>query len=79
MTSRSTDFSNYLSPFSWRYGSKEMRTIWSEVNKRRIWRQIWVVLAEVQSEFGLVTPEQVADLRSHAEDIDMLRANQIEF
>ena len=72
------DFSTYASPFSWRYGSAEMRAIWSEVNKRKIWRQIWVALAEVQSEFGLVTPEQVADLRAHAQDIDMPRASQIE-
>jgi len=42
----------YLSPFSWRYGSDEMRQIWSEINKRRLWRRIWVALAEVQSEPG---------------------------
>lgn len=72
------DFTNYLSPFSWRYGSDEMRTIWSEVNKRKIWRKIWVALAEVQSEFGLVTIEQVEDLRSREEEIDVHRANQIE-
>ena len=67
------DYTNYLSPFSWRYGSDEMRAIWSENHKRLIWRQIWVALAEVQAEFGLVTSEQVADLRSHAEDIDVSR------
>ena len=72
------DFTNYLSPFSWRYGSDKMRTIWSEVNKRKIWRKIWVALAEVQSEFGLVTIEQVEDLRSREEEIDVHRANQIE-
>ena len=78
MSDRQQDYTNYLSPFSWRYGSKEMRTIWSEVNKRKIWRQIWGSLAEVQSEFGLVTTEQVADLHKHAEEIDVPRANEIE-
>ena len=78
MTIKPTNYTNYLSPFSWRYGSEEMRAIWSEVNKRKIWRQIWVALAEVQSEFGLVTPEQAADLRAYAEEIDVARANQIE-
>jgi adenylosuccinate lyase len=68
----------YLSPFSWRYGSDEMRSIWSEVNKRRIWRQIWTALAEVQAEFGLVTAEQAADLRAHVNDIDVPRALEIE-
>lgn len=78
MTKQPTDYTNYLSPFSWRYGSDEMRGIWSEVNKRKIWRKIWVALAEVQFEFGLVKSEQVADLRAHAEDIDVTRANQFE-
>lgn len=72
------NFSTYLSPFTWRYGSDDMRKIWSETNKRLIWRRIWVALAEVQAEFGLVSPAQVADLRDHAELIDVERALEIE-
>jgi adenylosuccinate lyase len=72
------DHSTFQSPFSWRYASNEMRAIWSEVNKRRLWRRIWVALAEAQSRFGLVTPEQVADLKAHADQIDIDRALQIE-
>jgi adenylosuccinate lyase len=68
----------FLSPFTWRYGSDEMRAIWSEVNKRRIWRQIWVALAEAQQAAGLVSAAQVADLRAHADAIDIDRAHQIE-
>jgi adenylosuccinate lyase len=68
----------FLSPFTWRYGSDEMRQIWSEVNKRRIWRRIWVALAAAQCEAGLVTAEQVADLRKHVDDIDIQRAHEIE-
>lgn len=55
-----------------------MRHIWSETNKRLIWRKLWVSLAMVQSEFGLVTSEQLADLQTHAEDIDIERALEIE-
>jgi adenylosuccinate lyase len=33
------DYTSYLSPFAWRYGSAEMRSIWSEIHKRRLWRQ----------------------------------------
>ncbi len=55
-----------------------MRAIWSEVNKRQLWRRIWVALAEAQSRFGLVTPEQVDDLKAHAGQIDIDRALQIE-
>ena len=51
-----TDFDRYLSPFSWRYASEEMRRVWSETHKRRLWRSIWVALAQAQSEFGLVQP-----------------------
>jgi adenylosuccinate lyase len=68
----------FVSPFSWRYASDEMRAIWSELHKRKLWRRLWVALAEAQSRFGLVTPEQADDLRAHQEDIDLERALQIE-
>ena len=72
------DYETYLSPFTWRYGSQEMRQIWSEVNKRLLWRKLWVSLAEVQAEYGLITQEQLADLRLHMGDVDMERALEIE-
>jgi len=72
------DFNNYLSPFSWRYGTPAMRHLWSETNKRLLWRQLWVILAEVQSEFGLISPEQVTDLRVHMTQVDMARALEVE-
>ena len=71
-------FSSYLSPFSWRYGSDEMRRLWSEEHKRRLWRRIWVALAETQSEFGLVTPAQVEGLRYHADEVNVERSLAIE-
>jgi adenylosuccinate lyase len=72
------DFTIYLSPFSWRYASPVMRQIWSEANKRRLWRSLWVTLAEVQVEYGLVSPEQAADLRAHMTEVDIGRALEIE-
>lgn len=72
------NFDNYLSPFSWRYASDEMRRIWSETYKRKCWRHLWVTLARVQHEFGLVSAEQVQELASHAEDIDIETALRIE-
>jgi adenylosuccinate lyase len=72
------EYDIYLSPFSWRYGSTEMRQVWSEVNKRRLWRKLWVVLASVQAEFGLVEQEQVEDLRSHADSVNIARSLEIE-
>ncbi len=68
----------FLSPFTWRYGSEPMRVIWSEANKRRIWRRIWVAMAGVQSELGLVRSEQVADLEAHKDDVDIDAAHELE-
>jgi adenylosuccinate lyase len=69
---------HYLSPFTWRYGSDAMRRIWSEEHRRQLWRRVWVALAEAQAGAGLVTPEQVADLRAHQDDIDLPRAHELE-
>ena len=74
----SYDHETYLSPLTWRYGSREMRAIWSEAEKRRLLRRFWVALAEAQHEAGLVTAEQVADLRAHQDEIDIERAAAIE-
>ncbi len=68
----------YLSPLTWRYGSDAMRGVWSEAQKRRLLRWVWVALAEAQCEAGLVTAEQVAELRAHQDHIDIERAEAIE-
>ncbi len=72
------EYETYLSPFTWRYGSNEMRSIWSEAQKRRLWRGIWVALAKVQSDLGMLSADQVADLEAHANDIDVDRSLRIE-
>ncbi len=71
-------YETYLSPLTWRYGTEQMRHIWSEAHKRRVWRRLWVALAEAQVEMGLVTPEQAADLRAHADEVDVARSLAIE-
>jgi adenylosuccinate lyase len=68
----------FISPFTWRYGSAAMRAIWSEAYKRRTWRRIWVALARAQMHAGLVTAEQAADLEAHVEAVDIARAEEIE-
>ncbi len=73
-----SDFKTYQSPFSWRYGSEEMRHIWSEEHKNVLRRKIWVALASVQSEYGLVSKEELADLQKHQADIDIARISEIE-
>ncbi|GAB4493548.1 MAG: adenylosuccinate lyase [Anaerolineales bacterium] len=73
-----SNFDVYQSPFSFRYASPEMRALWSESEKRKTWRHIWLALAEAQQKFGLVTPAQVADLRAHVNEINLPRALEIE-
>ncbi len=71
----------YQSPFSGRYGTPAMREVWSERNKRVLWRRLWVALAEVQCEMGIVKPAQAEDVRAHAEDVteaSIARALEIE-
>ncbi len=68
----------FISPFTWRYGSEAMRRIWSEENKRRLMRHVWVALATAQHQAGLVSEAQLADLQAHADQIDITRALEIE-
>jgi len=73
-------YEDFLSPFTWRYGSDKMRKVFSEVNYRSLWREIWVSLAEAQSEYGLVSEEELEDLRSKSspDSVDLERAHEIE-
>jgi len=51
-----------------------MRELWSETHRRKLWRRVWVALAEAQAGFGLVSAAQVEDLRAHQDQIDLPRA-----
>ena len=77
-TDSSFDHHSFISPFTWRYGSDEMRGVWSEYHKRSILRRIWIALAKAERTVGLVSDAQVADLEAHKDDIDIARASQIE-
>ncbi|NLE14600.1 MAG: adenylosuccinate lyase [Spirochaetales bacterium] len=68
----------YLSPFSWRYGSTRMRTVFSEEHKRRLLRRIWVALAKAQAQANLVSSEQLEELIANQDNIDIERATEIE-
>ena len=72
------DYKEYVSPFSSRYGSKELRYIWGEEHKRILWRKIWAYMAESKHRFGLVTEEQYLDLRENVDNLDIERSLEIE-
>jgi len=74
------DYDTYLSVFTWRYGSREMRQLFSEVATRATWRRIWLALAEAEAEKGLVTQEELEDIRAYADTskVDIKRAHEVE-
>ncbi|MBQ1397338.1 MAG: adenylosuccinate lyase, partial [Clostridia bacterium] len=61
----------YETPLGSRYASKEMQYLFSPDMKFRTWRRLWIALAETEQELGLdITPEQIEELKAHAEDIN---------
>ncbi len=55
-----------------------MRKIFSEENKYRLWRKIWVELARAQSKEGLVSKDELSDLEKNQENLDIERIWEIE-
>ena len=74
-----TDYSIYNNPLITRYASKEMQRAFSDEKRFKLWRKLWVALAESEMELGLtVTQEQVDELKAYAEDIDYELAAKFE-
>ena len=74
------DYDSYVSPFSERYASKEMRYLFSAHKKFSTWRKLWVALAEAEMELGLkqITPEMIKEMKEHIDDINYDVAEQYE-
>ncbi len=69
----------YSSPFKRRYASDKMLYIFSDENKFKLWRKLWLTLAEEQKKLGLgITDEQIEDMRANIENIDFEKASQYE-
>ena len=67
MTNRSTA----VQPLTERYASPEMSYIFSSDYRFRMWRKLWIVLAEAEKELGLpITDAQIAEMRAVADEID---------
>ncbi len=61
----------YISPFETRYASREMQYIFSEDNKFKTWRRLWIALAKAEKAQGLaITDEQIAEMEAHRDDIN---------
>ena len=61
----------YCNPLSGRYATQEMEQVFSADTKFKLWRKLWIALAESEKELGLnITDEQIAELKKYAEDIN---------
>ncbi len=73
------DNSIYTNPLITRYASKDMQHAFSDEKRFKLWRKLWIALAESEMELGLnVTQEQVDDLKKYADEIDYELAAKFE-
>ncbi|MGN0812712.1 MAG: adenylosuccinate lyase [Candidatus Coproplasma sp.] len=73
------DNSIYQNPLITRYASKEMAQAFSDEKRFKLWRKLWIALAESEMEMGLnITPEQIEELKKYKDDINFELAEKYE-
>ena len=73
------DTSVYENPLLSRYASRDMAENFSDDKKFRLWRKLWIALAEAEKELGLnITDEQIAEMKKYADDINYDDARKFE-
>ncbi len=59
-------------PLSSRYASKAMVRLLSPLYRMRVWRRLWIALAESEQELGLpITEAQVAEMKATRDAVDL--------
>lgn len=71
-------YKNYLSPFTYRYGSSQMRGIFSEYNKFLTYRKLWAALAKAQNKLGIVSLKEYKDIVKNIKKIDIEKSQSLE-
>lgn len=67
-----SELERFEHPLASRYASKAMVRLLSPLYRQRVWRRLWIALAEAESELGLpVTAAQIAELRTTQDDVDL--------
>lgn len=65
----STEF--YENPLNTRYASDEMKAVFSDDTKFKLWRELWIALAKTEKELGLnITDEQIKELEKFKDNIN---------
>jgi len=72
----------YESPFSSRYASREMASLFSAQRRATLYRKLWLALASAEKQLGLaITEKQLEEMRQNLESIpfDKIRAYEMRF
>ncbi|MDE6868233.1 MAG: adenylosuccinate lyase, partial [Clostridia bacterium] len=73
------DNSVYQNPLITRYASRAMAENFSDEKRFKLWRKLWIALAEAEMELGLnITKSQVDEMKKYAEDINFELAEKFE-
>ena len=72
-------YNTYENPLSNRYATKDMLYNFSDEKRYKIWRRLWIALAETQKELGLdITQEQLDEMIANKDNIDYELAKSYE-
>ena len=70
---------SYPHPLIERYASAEMAEVFSPARQARVWRDLWIALAETEREMGVDVPEEaIAAMRAARDEVDLSRVAEIE-
>ena len=73
------DNSVYQNPLITRYASKAMAENFSDEKRFKLWRKLWIALAESEMELGLnISKAQVEEMKKFAENINFELAEKYE-
>ena len=65
------DNSVYENPLITRYASREMSENFSDDKRFKLWRKLWIALAESEMELGLnIKKSQIDEMKKYADDIN---------
>ena len=71
-SSAEPELEQFEHPLASRYASKAMVRLLSPLYRMRVWRRLWVALAEAEAELGLPISEgQLAELRATQDHVDL--------
>lgn len=73
------DSKAYQNPLITRYATKDMQYNFSDDKRYKIWRRLWIALAQTQMELGLeITQAQIDEMIAHKDELNLEVAREYE-